>query len=118
MTFVNHGCNGTSNIGWVYDFTEFTADFEGDLAEADQLALINELVFDPFTDRDTNYLYGAATETNRPISSGEEILDNYLDMTGGRRDWIEDVLGLRAMCSGLLGDVEKDRVKRMQHVEL
>ena len=122
LTFVNHGCNGTANVGYVSDVTEFTANIDGgipdELVEFVDKASNIDYVFDSYGDRDTSYANSISTETNRPISAGEEILDNYLDMVGDQNDWGEDVAGLREMCSGLMGNVEIERAKRSDNNEL
>ena len=56
----------------------------------------------------TVHFFSSATPI-RDIKSGEELFDNYLGMTGSKKDgWKEDVLGLKAQCEGTgIGEVKE-----------
>lgn len=102
MTFVNHGCNGTYNIGDPSKVNEFTADenaipedFLGGLSHFE-----SETVYNPVIDRHLRHFMGGGIQTLREIKAGEEVLDNYLDFTGSDGEWKGDLFELRAMCSG------------------
>mgnify|MGYP003529825772 FL=1 len=80
LTFVNHGCNGTYNMGRPYNETEVTIplgqgppDIFGD-AEAND-------VFHPFNERHFECFECPKEMALRAIEAGEELLDNYVSST-------------------------------------
>jgi SET domain-containing protein len=103
LTFANHGCNGTYNIGVVTDFDEFTANT--DVLPDEQSGKSHEgtTIFNPFVDR---HLTHSTVMNIRDIKAGEEILSNYLDFSSDEKFWADDVVDLRNICSGVaLGEV-------------
>lgn len=104
MTFVNHGCNGTYNIGVHTDVNEFTISIddppENLLGRSESVHLFN-----PAVDRGYVYVNGGPNAALRDIRAGEEILDNYLLFIGTGDYWEADVTGLRNQCLGQAGDV-------------
>ena len=98
VTFVNHGCNGTYNIGDETDHDEFTADIRSPPVDLmGHKSHTGSSVFDPVIDR---HLFHSGDVSLRDIDAGEEILDNYLNFIGGQEAWEEDVTDLRKQCSG------------------
>lgn len=98
MTFMNHGCNYTFNLGVPLSVSELTADPE---------KLPEELLFyqpemkhySPFYAR--NYFIGMNLgETRRDIEAGEEIFDNFLNYYTDD-NWSRGVRDLRAQCSSV-----------------
>ena len=108
MTFVNHGCNHTYNVGVDSgDITEFTADLT-QLPDVFNDAIRDGNVFHPARDRNLRYVLVGGDRFLRDIHAGEEILDNYLAFTGDKADWEYDVLHLRGQCSGAaIGDISE-----------
>jgi len=105
LTFMNHGCNGTYNhahLGQSYEFNEFTADDSEMPEEYGE----DRSVYNPALDRNTPFWLSSLDLTTRDISAGEELLTNYLAFVGHSSDWKDDILDLRAQCSGQdVGDV-------------
>eukprot|EP00978_Attheya_sp_CCMP212_P001313 scaffold2735_cov61-Attheya_sp.AAC.9 len=99
LTFVNHGCNGTYNMGSeTSGWTEWTVDPMKPPPES--LSGTTNSVYNPVNDRHLYQLMSGSDFTLRDIKKGEEILDNYLAFTGSAADWTTDVNDLRAQCSG------------------
>lgn len=112
LFFMNHGCNDTSNYGYIYDedrepFTEFNVDFNNlnltDLEE--NLANTAEGPYSPVFDRHWRRPLNSDDYFFRDIAAGEEILTNYLSFVGDPDDFKEFVLHLRKVCSGEKGTV-------------
>ena len=104
FTFVNHGCNGTSNSDFVNSsLTELTADPYNPPAEFDENGHLWNSVYNPTKDRATL----ADSFSHRDIKKGDEILGNYLTYLDAVEDWESGVLELRSDCAGLLGVVEQ-----------
>lgn len=98
LTFVNHGCRGTYNVGTATPYDEFTADLsKGPSEDVGGLSHVGTSVFNPVIDR--NLLF-SGDQSIRDIPAGSEILDNYLAFIGGEKYWEVDVKDLRAHCSG------------------
>jgi hypothetical protein len=109
LTFVNHGCNGTSNIGDEMEagYTEFTIDLESLRINGIPRALQTQVsaVYTPHFDRD-HAKHSTMCRTSKPISAGEELYDNYLSFGGD--DYFEEmIIDLRRECSGEPGIVEQ-----------
>jgi hypothetical protein len=99
LSFVNHGCNGTYNVGTPLPYHELTVErglgpyvyFDGE----------ND-VYNPFEERHFP-LFGCETFVAlRDILPGEEILDNYLTFGGGgdSHDWEDNLEDLKHICFG------------------
>jgi hypothetical protein len=106
LTFLNHGCNGTANIGdnEFTEVTEFTVDLESGVIP-DFLKTKVDTPYLPHFDRD-EVKQQTMCQTSRLIRAGEELLDNYLSF-GGDVFFREMVETLRNECSGSLGIVEQ-----------
>lgn len=102
---MNHGCNGTYNhahLGQSYEFNEFNADVSKMPEEYEE----DRSVYNPALDRNTPFWLSSLDLTTRDISAGDELLTNYLAFVGHSSDWKDDLLHLRAQCSGHdVGDV-------------
>ena len=97
LTFVNHGCRGSYNIGEETPFDEFSADPDSlDYVSAGR-SHKGTSTFNPVVDRHLRFQPDVSL---REIKAGEEILDNYLDFVGLPEYWTKDVMDLRALCSG------------------
>ena len=97
LTFVNHGCHGSNNIGLETEVDEFTADVDSIPEMLNGKSHTGTSTFDPVVDR-TLY-FGTETFT-RDVEAGEEILDNYLAFIGSNDYWEEGLDDLRDLCSG------------------
>jgi hypothetical protein len=108
LTFMNHGCNNTNNVGVALPVTEDSAD--PDLMP-DELLLFPLETSSPVFAR--NYFMGTNLgSTRRDIRAGEEILDNFLHYYM-EENWKRGVLDLRSQCSSSqsLGSVSSYEVK-------
>jgi hypothetical protein len=96
MTFINHGCNRTYNMGMTTSVTEITADLDqmsSDLHDN----VVEGSVFNVFIDRNhLIYLNGLDT-LNRDVKAGEELKDNYLGYLHDE-NWKSGVSDYRAQC--------------------
>ena len=113
LTFVNHGCNGTNNIGdgssshekdSVY-FNEATLD----LSQIDEppQGTSRASIFDPVSDRHLHSLATGYDSTSRDVKAGEELFQNYFYFISWAKGWKEEVLDLQAQCRGeSLGKIE------------
>jgi hypothetical protein len=103
---VNHGCNGTSNIGDVEEMfhSEFSVDWEAD----DIPEIFRTGVASPYNAHfDRDYIKDSTmSQVSRAILAGEELYDNYLNFAGDDR-FKDYVRTLRSECSGGLGMVER-----------
>ena len=84
MTFVNHGCNKTYNIGEESFVDELTANvdvFPDDLSGNSHVRMST---YNPIVDR---HLQHEADQSIHDIKAGEEILDNYLAFIGAAEYW-------------------------------
>jgi hypothetical protein len=104
LTFTNHGCNSTVNIGESFpDLNEFTVDLDAPIP--DELSQSVSEPYNPFFDRDyVKHLTACSASTD--IAKGDELYDNYMTF-GGDEHFKEMILTLRKECSGLPGMVER-----------
>lgn len=109
MTFVNHGCDGSANMGVEGEddlVSEKTADASvmpnahGRFSDSDGIHHIA-------VDRHLDQVMGSGDYSMRDIKAGEEITNNYLAFTGDAEDWHKDVMELRKWCSGTGAEVPK-----------
>ena len=112
LTFVNHGCKGSNNVGSVSHFHETNLQLPN-LDDEDSLwikipeeylaATRDDQLYFPI--RNPGDLL--STESNKFIAAGQEILDNYLTFAGtdGVQFW-DNVQSLRQECSGVAGFIE------------
>jgi hypothetical protein len=107
LTFVNHGCNGTSNLGERGEdpstFTEWSVDLDQGIPESLKTQLA--LPYNPVSDRDL-VRYATNCVSAKLIRKGEELYDNYMNF-GGDEYFEEVVQNLRYECSGGVGLVEQ-----------
>ncbi len=106
LTFVNHGCNGTSNLGSrgvdPSIHTEFSIDLENGIPEDLKTEFVTP--YNPSLDRD-EMKYVTNCVAAKTIPKGEELYDNYMSF-GGDAFFKQNVLQLRNQCSGGRGLVE------------
>ena len=106
MTFVNHGCNDTSNVGDKVPFTESNADPNDPLVLNFIQSGGEERVYNPALLRDTTSLL--IVDNYEPIMKGEELLDNYITFITDVKMLEEDLKDLNTQCGGeSLGIVSK-----------
>lgn len=111
MTFINHGCNGTNNMGVATELTELTADLHNFPPELENSVLEN-FFYHPFAMRN-HFIYQNAFDTLlRDVSADTELLDNYLGyLHSGNWEW--GVLNYRSQCLqqglGVVSDYETSR---------
>ena len=103
LTFRNHGCNGTYNLGAFTELTEWTADEDFFPREFDS-AYHHWSGYDPFAMRIP--VYTSLIQPIREIHAGEEILGNYLTFSGAYSGFKYDLEDLRKQCGGEAGLVE------------
>jgi hypothetical protein len=104
MTFVNHGCNSTYNVGTPLIMNELTAPLGvGPGSEYDD---IND-VYHPYNDRRFPLWECEKFIALRDIEKGEELFDNYLVFGGGDsiEDWDKNLLELKSICQGKSGTI-------------
>ena len=78
--FINHGCNGTNNVGHDISFTESSANPWSLPVEILDKYFGKTAVYNPAKERQVSF-YSSAIPL-RDIQGGEELFDNYLGMTG------------------------------------
>ena len=97
ITFVNHGCRGTYNVGIETELDEFSANPEEPVEALDGRSHTGTSIFNPVIDR---HLLMVGDMNIKDIKKGDEILDNYIAFVGSIEEWEEDIEGLQAMCKG------------------
>ncbi len=114
VTFVNHGCHGSNNVGPTSPHHESNLEVPAALDDKDKLwetippdyleAELDDQLYLPV--RNSDLLM--SSESNQFIAAGEEILDNYLTFAGtdGVEFW-KYVKSLRRECQGLAGFIEE-----------
>ncbi len=99
---MNHGCRGSYNVGFQSEYNEMNVmdcDPHKPCISCDE---IDDKVYDPYTERQYP-MWGCSTaQANRDIEMGEEILMDYMCMSG-RDIIVEDIADLHYLCSGGLG---------------
>jgi len=108
LTFTNHGCNGTANIGLnIPGVNEFTMDTSNpDFEIPDMLLSFSVGEYSPHRDRKYSGTVTTSQVEHPPILKGQELFDNYISF-GGDEEFAEQVNELKQECSGALGTVEK-----------
>lgn len=135
MTFVNHGCNSSYNIGTWLPVNEYNATLDVG-PESNGYFPDWFLPFDPFAERRFPPFNDVAPLAQRDIEAGEELvslsrrhltvnrprpsfltqnertscshctqLDNYLLFGSGAEDWETTLRSVRRLCSGVAGSV-------------
>jgi hypothetical protein len=109
LTFVNHGCNGTSNIS---DQSPFTEQSNADPNDPLVLNFIQAMGsggkdcgYNPALLRDTTRRL--IIKHNKPIMKGEELLDNYITFITDVETLVEDLTDLKTQCAGSLGTISE-----------
>ena len=107
ISFVNHGCNGTYNVGVPFNETETTIPLGHGIPAI--LAKEEASVFHPFNERHFDSKGWEDDVALRTIEAGEEILDNYLVFggTGDVEEWELNLEELKVLCSGGVGVVSE-----------
>ena len=97
--FINHGCNGSNNVGYDLGITEASVDPEiiPDVLLARDAA--KEVVYNPASERQV-HMFSSAMPL-RALSAEEELFDNYLATIGrSQPGWREDIESLKKQCDG------------------
>eukprot|EP00523_Entomoneis_sp_CCMP467_P007398 CAMPEP_0168734392 /NCGR_PEP_ID=MMETSP0724-20121128/8790_1 /TAXON_ID=265536 /ORGANISM="Amphiprora sp., Strain CCMP467" /LENGTH=837 /DNA_ID=CAMNT_0008781495 /DNA_START=111 /DNA_END=2624 /DNA_ORIENTATION=- len=99
-TFINHGCNGTYNVGWeTGNMTELNF-FTDDMKKL-RLRLGDNDTFDEFYNAfaDRNFIPRGTTSDQlvRDVKAGEEVTTNYLAFTGSHW-WEAEAELIRKQC--------------------
>jgi hypothetical protein len=97
MTFINHGCNGTYNMGTVTSVTEMNADHDEmplDIYEN----VLESYVYNPFIDRNHHTYLNGYDVLLRDVKAGEELLDNYVTYLH-EGNWKPGLVDYNAQCS-------------------
>lgn len=104
LTFVNHGCNGTYNVGARLQVNEMTMKIglgpEGIYDDSNE-------IYHPYIERQFPQWDCQGFVALRDIEAGEELLDNYLVFGGGEdvHTWDDNLKELKNMCMGGAGSV-------------
>jgi hypothetical protein len=107
LCFLNHGCDGRSNLSYSLTITEATADPDAVPEEVRIQPFRLEDEYNPAAGRYSQAIARAAPL--RDIKRGEELFINYLAVAG-EDCWAEDVPSLKAQCKGGLGPVREYEV--------
>lgn len=67
-----------------------------------------EIVYNPFIDRNVRLLMHSLCYANRDIPAGSEILDNFLNYADSLEEWRRTVLDLRQQCATDGTEVKSD----------
>lgn len=78
--FINHGCVGANNVGYDMQVTEASADPRSVPDEVTFSYAGKEFIYNPAKERQVRFY--SSTTPRRNIKAGEELLNNYLGMTG------------------------------------
>ncbi len=115
LTFVNHGCNGSNNVGSISRNHETNLQLPN-LDDEDQSSLWTKIPREYLASLRDNELYFpirnpgdvVSTESNKFIAAGKELLDNYLTFAGtvDSVEFWKNVNSLRQECSGVAGFIE------------
>jgi hypothetical protein len=115
VTFVNHGCRSTYNVGTRTEVNEFTAELDRPVEILNGKAFAeSDSIFDPLLDR---HLVHTVDTSLKDIAAGDEILSNYLMYVGSEEFWAEDVTDLRNQCSGFETEGSVSEYERLDSVE-
>ena len=102
MLFMKHGCNGTTNYGYIDDdgyevFTEMNTEHHN-LTEVTERLINKALAFSPVYERNLRHALNSGDYALRDISKGKEVLTNYLEFARDPETLIEYVETLRKIC--------------------
>ena len=106
MTFVNHGCNSSSNIADIYEDFYCNSPPCFDLSEQSLLkedvtkfAQQSKLGSSPVSLRHVE-IFSSLDVAARDIKAGEEIFQNYLTYEKSEKDLFDTARALKGICSG------------------
>jgi hypothetical protein len=105
MSFINHGCRGTNNIGWRLIENEMTLDY-GHIPKV--VVQDSRLpVYHPRVSRHFPLSPNDVTTTLVDIAADSELLDNYLTYGGVASidAWNAHLGSLKLVCSGGIGSI-------------
>jgi hypothetical protein len=105
MSFINHGCRGTYNIGWPWVENEMTLDYghiPQDVVQDNRLPM-----YHPRASRHFPLWPNEVTTTLVDIAADSELLDNYLTYGGAASmdAWNAHLRSLKSVCSGGIGSI-------------
>jgi hypothetical protein len=104
LTFINHGCNGTFNMGQQSDYHE--SNIEGDfIPDVYRYYAGAGLPYTPMADRNV-YQGESIAITSEDVKAGEELRDNYMTY-GGEQGFSKFKEELRKQCAGEFGEIEE-----------
>jgi hypothetical protein len=103
VAFINHGCNGTFNVGIESEWHELNIDEDGEIPE--DYPFYGVAPYNPHIDRNLRRDQ-SVSQNSKPVKAGEELLENYLSF-GGEEKFMDDMIELRKECSGGLGFIEE-----------
>jgi hypothetical protein len=110
MTFINHGCNGTNNMGTRTTVTELDAD-PHQMVEDLRKSPFETYIFSPFYDRNVLLFINSLDKLQRDVKAGEELLDNYLGYLH-EENWEWGVANYKKQClmqgTGVVSDYERE----------
>lgn len=117
VTFVNHGCNGTSNLGVFPYITESSVDLN-DMPHALYRYRMtgDDYVFNPAVIRDTTFRLENINRSGK-LNAGDELLENYYEQVPIPREWRSHVRAIQKYCSGGVGEVSQYQVEWGEDVE-
>jgi len=101
MTYVNHGCNSTNNLGWYYlqDFnTQLNEQFA--LPETFNEIVLEKYYYNPLYLRHIELLHSGFDFASKDISNGEELFQNYLMYESTMEDFMQVGNELKILCAG------------------
>lgn len=101
LTFINHGCNGTYNVGIPLNETEATLKVGSGSQRMYERSLDG---YNPFAERRFPLWFCEDYKTLRDINRGDELFDNYI-VFGGKDNWDANLQELQEICSGKSGTV-------------
>ena len=110
-TFINHGCRGTYNVGLLYDYHEMNIlDCGGDDDDSSELCMTCDdqdiQMYHPYWERQYPMWGCQSMIANRDIEMGEEILYDYMCMSG-TDNMLQEIEHLQSICNGGLGYVSQ-----------
>lgn len=101
LTFANHGCNGTNNVGERLTFNEATLEVGTPVSSHYDGGYD---MFNPFAERHYLSMYCLESTASVDINAGEEIFDNYLTLAGDHQhDFDLNLEEIKGLCSGSKG---------------
>ena len=102
MTFVNHGCNGTYNLGNYNNPPEEGGLTEQNAKESDYLNTFEEEEhsgYNPYRLRHIHHENSHSDISVKDIKAGDELFVDYLTFCEGT-GWWDEVQHLKRMCNG------------------